>query len=135
MRVDPEKSDHILIEFYDRRGINLSKASERKVESAFFKEDFRRATMSDIGTIVDVNQAFDLYSRGFEQNLNVMALKESCSRVVIDYAYAVSGAILPQLLAKFGCDAVVLNASLTQNAPTSDDRDTLLLQLGQVVRV
>ena len=135
VRVDPEKSDHILIEFYDRRGINLSKASERKVEGAFFKEDFRRATISDIGTIVDVNQAFDLYSRGFEQNLNVMALKESCSRVVIDYAYAVSGAILPQLLAKFGCDAVVLNASLTQNAPTSDDRDTLLLQLGQVVQV
>ncbi len=135
VRVDPERSDHILIEFYDRRGINLSKAAERKIEGAFFKEDFRRSPISDIGNIVEVNQGFDLYSRGFEQNLNVMALKDSCSRVVIDYAYAVSGAILPQLLAKFGCDAVVLNASLTQTAPTAEDRDTLLLQLGQVVGV
>jgi mannose-1-phosphate guanylyltransferase / phosphomannomutase len=52
---------------------------------------------------------------------------------VIDYAYAVSGAVLPQLLAKFGCDAVVLNASLTQNPPTYSDREALLGQLGQVV--
>ncbi len=135
VRVDPERSDHILIEFYDRRGINLAKALERKIESAFFKEDFRRATISEIGNIVEVNQAFDIYSRGFEQNLNVVALRDSHSRVVIDYAYAVSGALLPQLLAKFGCDAVVLNASLTQTAPSANDRDTLLMQLGQVVGV
>jgi mannose-1-phosphate guanylyltransferase/phosphomannomutase len=53
--------------------------------------------------------------------------------VIIDYAYAVSGAVLPQLLAKFGCDAVVLNASLTQTAPSLNDRETLLNQLGHVV--
>jgi mannose-1-phosphate guanylyltransferase / phosphomannomutase len=133
VRVDPKKSDHILIEFFDPKGININKATEKKIEGAFFKEDFRRATMAEIGNIVVVYQTIDIYSRGFEQTINGDAVQRSSSKVVIDYAYAVSGAVLPQLLAKFGCDAVVLNASLTQKNPTAADRETLLNQLGHVV--
>jgi mannose-1-phosphate guanylyltransferase / phosphomannomutase len=133
VRVHPEKSDHILIEFFDHKGINLSKDAEKKIEGAFFKEDFRRAQISEIGNVSFMSQAIDIYSASFEKHMNVPAVKQSSSKVVIDYAYAVSGAVLPQLLAKFGCDAVVLNASLTLNAPTIHDRESLLNQLGHVV--
>jgi mannose-1-phosphate guanylyltransferase/phosphomannomutase len=133
VRVHPDKSDHILIEFFDRKGINLPKTAEKKIEGAFFKEDFRRAPIEEIGNVVNVHQAIEIYSRGFEKHLNIQAVRHSSSKVVIDYAYAVSGAILPQLLAKFGCDAVVLNASLTQTAPSVADREGLLNQLGHVV--
>ncbi|WP_319633229.1 mannose-1-phosphate guanyltransferase [Romeriopsis navalis] len=133
IRVDPRRSNRILIEFFDEKGINLSKTAEKKIEGAFFKEDFRRAAMAEIGNIVEVNQAIEIYSRGFAKEINAEAVEHSSTKVVIDYAYAVSGAVLPQLLAKFGCDAVVLNASLTQKAPTSQDRETLLNQLGHVV--
>ncbi len=133
VRVDPRRSNQILIEFFDAQGINISKAWEKKIEGAFFKEDFQRAAMPEIGNIVAVNQAIEIYSRGFEQQINTEAVQHSSAKVVIDYAYAVSGAVLPQLLAKFGCDAVVLNASLTQNTPTNQDRETLLNQLGHVV--
>jgi mannose-1-phosphate guanylyltransferase/phosphomannomutase len=40
---------------------------------------------------------------------------------------------LPQLLTKFGCDAVVLNASLKQSAVSTIEREQLLTQLGHVV--
>jgi mannose-1-phosphate guanylyltransferase/phosphomannomutase len=133
VRVHPDKSDHILIEFFNQKGINLSKGAEKKIEGAFFKEDFRRAPIQEIGNVVNVHQALEIYSRGFEKHLNLKAVQHSSSKVVIDYAYAVSGAVLPQLLAKFGCDAVVLNASLTQTAPTIADRESLLNQLGHVV--
>jgi mannose-1-phosphate guanylyltransferase / phosphomannomutase len=133
VRVHPDRPDQILIEFFDTKGINLSKSAEKKIEGAFFKEDFRRAPVADIGNIVQVYQAIDIYSRSFENRLNASAMRQSSSKVVIDYAYAVSGAVLPQLLAKFGCDAVVLNASLTQNTPSMADRESLLNQLGHVV--
>ncbi|MBW4418541.1 MAG: mannose-1-phosphate guanyltransferase [Myxacorys californica WJT36-NPBG1] len=133
VRVHPDKSDHILIEFFNPKGINLSKGAEKKIEGAFFKEDFRRAPIQEIGNVATVTHAIELYSRGFEKHLNLKAVQHSSSKVVIDYAYAVSGAVLPQLLAKFGCDAVVLNASLTQTAPTMADRESLLNQLGHVV--
>jgi len=133
VRIHPERSDHILIEFYDNKGINLSKSKEKKIEGAYFKEDFRRARIEDIGGITYPSRVIETYAAGFERNLNVEAIQHSKSKVVIDYVYAVSGAVLPQLLNKFGCDAVVLNSSLSQTIPTAEDREGLLNQLGHVV--
>lgn len=133
VRLHPERTDSLLIEFFDNKGINISKAREKKIEGAYFKEDFRRAQIQEIGNMAYPSQVLDLYSTGFEKHLNVEAIRYSNSKVVIDYAYAVSGAVLPQLLAKFGSDAVVLNASLSQMAPVNEERENLLLQLGQVV--
>ena len=134
VRVHPERFDHILIEFFDHKGINISKAREKKIEGAYFKEDFRRAQIQEIGNVFPyADQVVNVYSKYFEKHLNIEAIKHSSSKVVIDYAYSVSGAVLPQLLAKFGCDAVVLNASLTQTAPTNAEREVLLNQLGHVV--
>jgi mannose-1-phosphate guanylyltransferase/phosphomannomutase len=133
VRVHPDRSDHILIEFFDQKGINLSKGREKKIEGAYFKEDFRRAQLSEIGTVIYSEQAVDIYSASFERHLNINAIRNSNSKVVIDYVYAVSGAILPQILGKFGCDAVVLNASLSHLVPSSGDREALLSQLGHVV--
>jgi mannose-1-phosphate guanylyltransferase/phosphomannomutase len=133
VRVHPERPDHILIEFFDHKGINFSKAREKKIESAYFKEDFRRAQIQEIGTVSTISQATEIYSASFERHLNSEVIRSSNSKVVIDYVYAVSGAVLPQILGKFGCDAVVLNASLSQLIPSVADRETLLNQLGHVV--
>lgn len=133
VRVHPERPDHILIEFFDHKGINLSKGREKKIEGAYFKEDFRRAQIQEIGNVSTVSQATEIYSASFERHLNGEIIRSSNSKVVIDYVYAVSGAVLPQILGKFGCDAVVLNASLSQLIPSVADREALLSQLGHVV--
>ncbi|BAU65795.1 Nucleotidyl transferase [Stanieria sp. NIES-3757] len=133
VRLDPDRPDYILIEFFDKHGINLSKSKEKKIEGAYFKEDLRRASIQEIGNVAYPDQVIETYSRSFERHLNIEAIRHSASRVVIDYVYAVSGAILPQLLAKFGCDAVVLNASLKQSALFTTEKEVLLNQLGQVV--
>lgn len=133
VRLHPERIDHLLIEFLDRQGINISKTIEKKIEGTYFKEDLRRAAIADIGEMSYPAQIVESYSERFEQHLNVGALTNSGSKVVIDYAYAVSGAVLPQLLTKFSCDAVVLNASLKQTALLGQQKETLLSQLGHVV--
>ncbi|MCW6038395.1 mannose-1-phosphate guanyltransferase [Spirulina subsalsa FACHB-351] len=133
VRLHPDRPDYILIEFFDKQGINISKAKEKKIEGTYFKEDIRRMPIADIGTMTYASQVLDLYSRCFERQLNVAAVQNSRAKVVIDYVYAVTGAILPRLLAKFGCDAVVLNASLSQTAVSNEERENLLIQLGHVV--
>ncbi|MGB3264522.1 MAG: mannose-1-phosphate guanyltransferase [Microcoleus sp.] len=134
VRISPDRSDHILIEFFDIKGINITKGAEKKIEGAYFKEDLRRALIPEIGEMSYFNQALDVYNRIFERQMNVEAIRYSNSKVVIDYVYAVSGAILPQVLAKFGCDAVVLNASLKQTSLSNGEREYLLDQLGRVVK-
>ena len=135
VRVHPDRPDSILIEFFDPQGINISKAKEKKIEGAYFKEDLRRAGIEDIGnmSVPSQSQVLDTYRKTFETQLNIQAVRHSGSKVVIDYVYGVSGAILPELLSKFGCDAVVLNASLRQAAMSNEEREALLHQLGQVV--
>jgi len=89
---------------------------------AYFKEDLRRVQIHEIGNVAYPSQVMDAYCRAFEKHLNIEALRHSNSKVVIDYTYAVSGAVLP-LLAKFGCDAVVLNASLKQTAVSTGEQE------------
>ena len=133
VRLSPSRSDRILIEIFNSQGINISKATEKKIEGAYFKEDLRRVQISEIGNMVYRHEVLDAYSKGFENLLNSQAIRYSKSKVVIDYCYGVSGAILPQLLTKFGCDAVVLNASLKETSLGIEERESLLDQLGRVV--
>ncbi len=133
IRLEPNRPDYLLIEFFDERGISISKSQEKKIEGAYFKEDLRRVSVQEIGSVSYPSGILDTYSRTFEKYVNIEAVRNSSSKIVIDYMYAVAGAILPQLLAKFGCDAVVLNASLKETAISATQKEVLLDQLGQVV--
>ncbi|NRB06707.1 MAG: NTP transferase domain-containing protein [Richelia sp.] len=133
VRVHPYRPDYILIEFIDRKGINISKAQEKKIEGAYFKGDMRRSQVQEIGDVAYPTQAVDDYCNAFEQLLQIDTIRNSRAKVVIDYVYAVSGAVLPKMLDKFGADVVVLNASLSKNAVSTIEREDLLNQLGHVV--
>lgn len=134
VRIHPDRHDHVLIEFLDSSGININKAQEKKIEGTYFKEDFRRARIEEIGEITYPSRILDYYNSGFAQNLNLETIRFSpCKKVVIDYVYAVSGAVLPRILGKLGSEVIVLNASLNQVAPPASDRDRLLTQLSDVV--
>ncbi|MEA5601458.1 sugar phosphate nucleotidyltransferase, partial [Nostoc sp. UHCC 0252] len=128
VRVHPDRPDYILIEFMDVKGINITKALEKKIEGAYFKEDMRRALIHEIGDVSYPSQVMDRYCTAFEKLLHVHTLRNSRAKVVIDYVYAVSGAVLPQMLDKFGADAVVLNASVNKTAMSITDREGLLTQ-------
>ena len=133
IRLEPDRADYLLIEFFDRQGISISKSQEKKIEGTYFKEDLRRVAIGEIGSVSYPSGVLDVYSRAFEKYINIEAVRSSSSKIVIDYVYAVAGAILPQLLVKFGCDAVVLNASLKETAISATQKEVLINQLGQVV--
>ncbi|NET08902.1 MAG: mannose-1-phosphate guanylyltransferase, partial [Symploca sp. SIO2B6] len=69
VRIQPGRPDHILIEFFDPNGIDLPKNREKKIEGSYFKEDFRRVSIADIGNMSYSNsdQIIDVYSRSFEE--------------------------------------------------------------------
>jgi mannose-1-phosphate guanylyltransferase/phosphomannomutase len=134
VRLHPDRPDYLLIEFFDKHGIDIPKGKEKKIEGAYFKEDLRRSPIHEIGTVTYPTNVVSAYTTAFEKHLNVEAVTNSQAKIVIDYLYAVSGAVLPQILGKFDCDAVVLNASLRQMALSNDEREVMLGQLGQVVQ-
>ncbi len=110
VRVSPRDPNALLIEVYDGSGVNLSTALERKIENVFFREDFRRTAMDDVGSLSFPARTLESYSNGFVEALAPQALKSAGLRVVVDYAYGSAASILPGLLGSLGVDMIALNA-------------------------
>jgi mannose-1-phosphate guanylyltransferase/phosphomannomutase len=158
VRVSQREPDKVSIEFFDHEGIAITKAMERKIESTFFKEDFPRVAPVDVGAIGFPSRVREYYMDEFLKHVKGQVFEEDkvpfCvvpgtnytrvtkdgaiatnpPRVVIDYAMAETGVILPDLLGQLGIDTVVLNSSIRNSPPRQDERIAMRKQLADVVR-
>ena len=68
VRISPFDQRVMDIKFFDQYGLDINKTTERKIENLFFREDFRRVYLDDIGAIEVLSERwmwFDRYLEGF----------------------------------------------------------------------
>jgi len=135
VRLSPHDQRVVDIRFMDGNGLNLDNASKREVERAFFREDFRRAHMDDIGTIEYAPQVVERYSEGFMAALDAAAIRRRGFKIVVDYAYAPTALVLPSLLSDLNVDVVQLNARVDESklSVLPHEFDAGLERLGKIV--
>ncbi|MBV8369926.1 MAG: mannose-1-phosphate guanyltransferase [Candidatus Eremiobacteraeota bacterium] len=137
VRVAPDDPNALVFEFFDHTGIGIDKGAERKVENLFFREDFRRTPMDEVGRLDFPSRALERYSGAFVRALNAhaQALREANFRVVIDYAYGNASIVLPQILGGLGVEQIALNAYFDAEKVRTfrEDRERHLRQLTSVV--
>lgn len=133
VRIHPDSSDEAQIEFLDAGGLNVNKAMEKKIESNYFKEDFRRVRMSDIGDIHFPSRVVDYYRDAFFGVFDTAVIEKRKPKIVIDYAGSFVNVILPSLLGRLGAETIVLNAHLLARYPTAVEKRELRNQLANVV--
>jgi mannose-1-phosphate guanylyltransferase/phosphomannomutase len=102
------------IKFFDQRGLNLSKAAERNIERVFFREDFRRVYLDEIGTIDYAPQVVERYIQGFMETVDAEAIRGAGFHIVVDYAHAPTSLVLPSILDALGCNVVALGAHVDE---------------------
>ena len=115
VRSSPEDPHSLLVEFFDRRGINVDKATERKIENLFFREDFRRVAMDDVGLLDFPARALENYTSAFLEALDPQAWRSRRFRVVIDYAKGNAALVLPRILSRLNIETIALNAYFDDN--------------------
>lgn len=115
VRISPFDSRVVDIRFYDSEGTNLSKSNEREIERAFFREDYRRVYLDEIGIITDAPSVNERYMTGYMNALDVDAIRAAKFSLVVDCANAPTSAILPSVLTDLNCTIVALNAQLDEN--------------------
>jgi mannose-1-phosphate guanylyltransferase / phosphomannomutase len=108
--ISPTDPDQFLIEFFDAHGLNVDKATERKIENIFFREDFRRTAMESVGVLGFPARTLEGYSDAFLKALAPRAMSLANMRVVVDYAYGNASLILPRILSNLGVEMIALNA-------------------------
>jgi mannose-1-phosphate guanylyltransferase/phosphomannomutase len=110
VRLSPFDQRVVDIRFFDGDGRNLSKDAERGVERVFFREDFRRVYLNEIGNIEYAPQVIETYTQRFMAAMNADAIRQAGLKIVADYAYAPTSEVLPRIFTELGVDVVPLAA-------------------------
>ncbi len=114
VRLSPLDSRVVDIKFFDADGLDIDTATERKIEGIFFREDYRRVYLDEIGRINEVEHISNTYTDAFFRALRTDALAAIARNfhLVVDYANTNASTILPPILRWLGIDTVELNANL-----------------------
>ena len=135
VRLAPEDHHSLLFEFLDSQGINVDKAAERKIENLFFREDFRRVAMDDVGLLEFPARALENYTSAFLSSLKPASSDQRRFRVVIDYASGNAALVLPRILSRLSIETIALNAYFDDNRVRSArvERRKSLEQVSDIV--
>ena len=114
VRLSPYDSRVVDIKFFDGRGQDLSKNAERNIESVFFREDFRRVYLNEIGTIGYATNVIENYSEAFLAAVDTKTIKDSCPYIAVDFANSSTAMVLGPLLTKLACRVVALNQAVDE---------------------
>jgi mannose-1-phosphate guanylyltransferase/phosphomannomutase len=111
--VSPFDQRIVDIKIFDQNGLDINKTTERKIENLFFREDFRRVYLDDIGAIEVLSNATVIgrYREGFDKVVNQEVIRQRKFQLVVDYAHGSTTQLLPNIFKDLGCEVVVLNSS------------------------
>lgn len=113
VQVSPYDQRVIDIKFFDQGGMDINKTTERKIENLFFREDFRRVYLDEIGAIevLDDSEIQSLYLESFNKTVDFSAVRRRKYQLVVDYAHGSTIQMLPGIFNRLGCEVIVLNTS------------------------
>jgi len=100
----------VLIELFDANGRNLVRTSERKIESIFFREDYRRAHRDQVGELEPLTRTIEDYTEDLLHFVDADSIRAAQPRLVIDYSYGSMSLLMPIVLGRLRCDSVALHA-------------------------
>lgn len=134
--VSPSDPAQTLIEFFDGTGRNLDRAANRRIESIFFREDFRRAPRDGVGSLEFLGRTMEYYTEDFLNFLDAEAIRRRGLKLVVDYAFGPLCLLMPLVLGRLGCESTALNAFLdpTRSYQAWLRRNQRVGELGEVVR-
>lgn len=131
VRLSPFDQRVVDIRFIDREGLNLNKNKERAIERIFFREDFRRVYLDDIGKIEYAEHVRERYIEDFMKHLNTRAIQSSNFNLVVNFSDAPISQVLPIIFDQLHCNVVALNANidLTNSFPAQSHFQKNLKQM------
>src|ERR1700731_4324647 len=113
VRLSPHDQRIVDIKFFDQSGLDINKTTERKIENLYFREDFRRVYLDDLGAIevLENKDVINPYLEGVMRVTDVALIKQRKYQIVIDYANGSTSHILQSILNRLGCEVIVLNGN------------------------
>ena len=136
VRLSPHDQRVVDIRFFDQYGLDINKTTERKVENLYFREDFRRVYLDDLGSIevLENSHVTNLYLDGLMKVVDTQLVQQRRFRLVIDYANGSATQLLPTIFNRLGCEVIVLNANMEESrfSRTSEELEKDIQRLATI---
>ena len=106
-----------VVTFYNNEALRINSDVSKKVEKAFFKENFRRVDYSKIGQIFESDhiKEYEVYKQGIQQQLQSHQFKCVDCRVAVDMMHGMASELFPEILNEMGVDNIMFNAYPDEN--------------------
>lgn len=106
----PFDPNYINIKFFDKSGYDISPGQEKSIERLFFREEFNRASVDEVGHLDIPPRVVESYREFYLDNLEIKSIKNSGLKFVIDYSFGTPVLFSPTIIGDFGLEIVSLNA-------------------------
>jgi mannose-1-phosphate guanylyltransferase/phosphomannomutase len=134
VRLDEQDTQSVVIRFFDRDGIDLDEAAQRKIERLYAREEFRRTFASDIGDLRYPARTLEYYTAALMDRIDVDRVAKAGFKLVLDYSYGTASFVMPNVLAKLGADVLAVNPYAATARSIGGDRQGAAARVADLVR-
>lgn len=106
IRQSPDDDTALLVEFFDKRGLNIHANTRRKLENIFAREAFARTDAEGVGEIVFLSNVIAQYIEGVMQTTDFRVIHDAQFQVALYYDVHNFTSFLPILLSRIGCKII-----------------------------
>ncbi len=139
VRLSPLDNRVVDIKFFDSKGLDLGSDTERKIENTYFREDYRRVYLDEIGRIAETDGLHDLYLDNFIEAIHPSVFETLSNQwsIVVDYASSNAAPQLGTILRRLNVDVVELNSNSDEDRlfQTADQFNAGMQRLSAIVPV
>lgn len=134
VRLASDDPQSVVIRFFNSQGYDIDEIRQRKVERAYYREDFRRVPASEIGDMAFPSRAIEHYTEALIQTLPIEEIRARKFKVVLDYSYGASSFVMPNVLSKLEAEVLAVNPFGSTQGMLRFDRREHAARVGALVQ-
>ncbi|MCX7921108.1 MAG: mannose-1-phosphate guanyltransferase [Clostridia bacterium] len=105
---DPNK---LHVDFMDSKGASISRVMERKIENAFFREDFKRCSGDEISRLNNITDFNSYYMRSILNEIDVTQIRERSPKICVTSPSDFVISLVIPMLTDIGCKVVSFSST------------------------
>ena len=110
VRISATDPETVQVRFYESSGIIASEATLKTIERAYSRQEFRRVTAAEIGSVGYPSRAAESYVLDLLSSIDVEPIRARGFRVVLNYGRSPASLIAPALIGELGVEVVATEA-------------------------
>ncbi len=134
VRLAPDDPQSVVLRFFDKEGIDVDEATQRKIERLYHREDFRRVLAREIGDIDFPPRSLEYYTAALIDSVDLTHARAAGLKLVLDYSFGTASFIMPNLLSKLAAEVLVVNPYANTAGVLTFDRDASAAHVSDLVQ-